>query len=65
MGKMEVLAGGACAFGIRNGRAGVPKAGDDEGMGSELPILKRSGCRGVDVGSILSCLVVVVRHGKR
>lgn len=60
MGKMEVLVGGACALGIRNGRAGVPNAGDDEGMGSEVPILKRSECRGVEVGSMLSCFQVVV-----
>lgn len=60
MGKMEVLVGTACVFGIRNGRAGVPKAGDDEGIGSECPILKRSECRGVDVGSILSRFQAVV-----
>lgn len=54
MGKMEVLVGGACVFGIRNGRAGVPNAGDDEGIGSALATLKRSGCRGVDVGSMMS-----------
>lgn len=56
MGKMEVLVGGACVFGIRNGRAGVPNAGEDEGTASEAPILKRSGCRGVDVGSMASVL---------
>lgn len=59
MGRTEVLVGGACVFGIRNGRAGVPNAGDDEGMGSEVPILKRSECCGVDVG-IVSCFQAVV-----
>lgn len=58
MGKMEVLVGGACVFGIRNGRAGVPNAGEDEGIGSDVPILKRSGCRGVDVGSMVSVLSI-------
>lgn len=52
IGKIEVL-GGAFPLGIRNGRAGVPNAGEDEGIGSPVAILKRSGCRGVEA-SILS-----------
>lgn len=55
MGKMEALVGGAWPFGIRNGRAGVPKAGDEDGTGSAAPILKRSVCRGVVVGSMMPC----------
>lgn len=43
MGKIEVLAG-AFPFCNRKGRAGVPNAGEDEGIGS----LKRFGCRGVE-----------------
>lgn len=54
IGRIEVLAGGACVFGMRNGRAGVPNAGEDEGIGSEVAILKRSGWRGVAVGSMMS-----------
>lgn len=54
MGKMEVFVGGAWPFGIRNGRAGVPNAGDEEGIGSVAPILKRSVCRGVDAGSMMA-----------
>ncbi len=52
---MEVFVGGALPLGNRNGRAGVANAGEDEGIGSSepAPILKRSGCRGVDVGSIV------------
>ena len=53
IGKIEVLGGGAFPLGIRNGRAGVPNAGEDEGIGSSVAILKRSGCRGVEA-SILS-----------
>lgn len=53
IGKIEVLGGGAFPLGILNGRAGVPNAGDDEGIGSPVAILKRSGCRGVEA-SILS-----------
>lgn len=52
IGKIEVLVGGAFPLGIRNGRAGVPNAGEDEGIGSAVAVLKRSGCRGVE--SILS-----------
>lgn len=56
IGRMEVFVGGALPLGKRNGRAGVANAGEDEGIGSSAPapILKRSGCRGVDVGSIVS-----------
>lgn len=53
MGRIDVFVGAAWGFSIRNGRAGVPKAGDDDGIGSEAPILKRSVCRGVDVGSMV------------
>lgn len=54
IGRIDVfVGGGAWVFGIRKGRAGVPNAGEDEGIGSEVPILKRSGCRGVDVGSMM------------
>lgn len=55
IGSMEVFVGGAWPLGRRNGRAGVANAGEDEGIGSSAPapILKRSGCLGVDVGSIL------------
>lgn len=55
MGKMDVFVGGAWPFGIRNGRAGVPNAGDEEGIRSAAPNLKRSVCRGVDVGSMMAC----------
>ena len=55
IGRMEVFVGGALPLDNRNGRAGVANAGEDEGIGSSepAPILKRSGCRGVDVGSIV------------
>lgn len=55
IGRIEVFVGGAWPLGIRNGRAGVAKAGEDEGIGSSAPApsLKRSGCRGVDVGSMV------------
>lgn len=53
IGNIDVFVGGACVFCIRKGLAGVPNAGDDEGIGSVAPILKRSGCRGVRVGSMV------------
>lgn len=55
IGKIEVLEGGAFPLGIRNGRAGVPNAGDDEGIGSPVAILKRSGCRGVEASILSQC----------
>lgn len=45
MGKIDVFGRGAFPRNF-NGRAGVPNAGEDEGIGSA--ILKRSGCRGVE-----------------
>jgi hypothetical protein len=53
IGRIEVFVGGALDLFMRNGRAGVPNAGEDEGIGSVFPILKRSVCRGVEVGSIV------------
>lgn len=63
IGRMEVFVGGAWPRGSRNGRAGVANAGEDEGIGSAAPapILKRSGCRGVNVGSMV--WAVLARDG--